>query len=255
MQNQVKMIRINSFFLRQRSYHFRRNWSYISFSFPFKSSYVFSRPFETPKDGQIPFLFLGTHTRFVTTKRIMKRTVFSVYFPRFRCYCGLYAIDQIISDHIDIPSTQHRSSKGSRRPTRARKPGSFRKWIPIRRVHTKSAFLSQGSLSSPDGRGQSPITFGASLWSFSLAFPRPLELVDRPLSTSDASRFHLGFLTSSKGFFIGFVQAIAHKQLVELRNLLGVGAFLYASLPLSFKAKWNLLKKRMNGSFIAGLSC
>lgn len=27
-------------------------------------------------------------------------------------------------------------------------------------------------------------------WSFSLAFPRPLELVDRPLSTSDASRFH-----------------------------------------------------------------
>lgn len=30
---------------------------------------------------------------------------------------------------------------------------------------------------------RSPITFGASLWSFSLAFPRPLELVDRPLST------------------------------------------------------------------------
>ena len=70
-QNQVKMIRINSFFLRQRSYHFRRNWSYISFPFPFKSSYVFPRPFETPKNGQIPFLFLGTHTRFVTTKRIM----------------------------------------------------------------------------------------------------------------------------------------------------------------------------------------
>ena len=50
------MIRINPFFLRQRSYHFRRNWSYISFPFPFKSSYVFSRPFETPKNGQIPFL-------------------------------------------------------------------------------------------------------------------------------------------------------------------------------------------------------
>ena len=31
------------------------------------------------------------------------------------------------SDHIDIPSTQQRSSKGSRRPTKARKPGSFRK--------------------------------------------------------------------------------------------------------------------------------
>ena len=70
-QNQVKMIRINPFFLRQRSYHFRRNWSYISFPFPFKSSYVFPRAFETPKNGQIPFLFLGTHTIFVTTKRIM----------------------------------------------------------------------------------------------------------------------------------------------------------------------------------------
>lgn len=41
------------------------------------------------------------------------------------------------SDHIDIPSTQHRSSKGSRRPTKARKLGSFRKWIPIRRVHNR----------------------------------------------------------------------------------------------------------------------
>jgi len=41
------------------------------------------------------------------------------------------------SDHIDIPSTQHRSLKGSRRPTKARKPGSFRKWIPIRRVHNR----------------------------------------------------------------------------------------------------------------------
>ncbi|KAF4402751.1 hypothetical protein G4B88_010203 [Cannabis sativa] len=79
----------------------------------------------------------GIHTRLVTTKRIMKRTVFSVYFARFRCYRGLYAIDQIISDHIDIPSTQHRSSKGSQRPNKARKPGSFRKWIPIRRVHNR----------------------------------------------------------------------------------------------------------------------
>ncbi|THU42832.1 hypothetical protein C4D60_Mb00t17220 [Musa balbisiana] len=39
------------FFLRQRSYHFRRNWSYISFQFPFKSSYVFPHPFfETSKN-------------------------------------------------------------------------------------------------------------------------------------------------------------------------------------------------------------
>lgn len=57
-QNQVKMIRINPFFLRQRSYHFRRNWRYISFQFPLKSSYVFPRPFETSKNGQIPFLIL-----------------------------------------------------------------------------------------------------------------------------------------------------------------------------------------------------
>ncbi|KAL0902961.1 hypothetical protein M5K25_028354 [Dendrobium thyrsiflorum] len=34
------------FFLRQGSYyHFRRNWSYFSFPFPFQSSYVFPRPF------------------------------------------------------------------------------------------------------------------------------------------------------------------------------------------------------------------
>uniref|UniRef100_A0A6N2ND82 Small ribosomal subunit protein uS7 domain-containing protein n=1 Tax=Salix viminalis TaxID=40686 RepID=A0A6N2ND82_SALVM len=33
--------------------------------------------------------------------------------------------------------TQHKSLKGSRRPTKARKPGSFRKWIPIRRVHNR----------------------------------------------------------------------------------------------------------------------
>ncbi|KAF4359995.1 hypothetical protein F8388_004502 [Cannabis sativa] len=70
-------------------------------------------------------------------KELEKELSFSVYFLRFRCYRGLYAIDRIISDHIDIPSTQHRSSKGSRRPTKARKPGSFRKWIPIRRVHNR----------------------------------------------------------------------------------------------------------------------
>ena len=37
-------------------YRLRRNWSYISFPFPFKSSYVFPRPFEAPKNGPIPFL-------------------------------------------------------------------------------------------------------------------------------------------------------------------------------------------------------
>jgi hypothetical protein len=46
--------------------------------------------------------------------------------------------------------------------------------------------------------------------------------------------FILDFLPqalSSKGFFVGFVQAIANKQWVEFRNLLGVGAFLYTPLP------------------------
>ncbi|KAG6750210.1 hypothetical protein POTOM_047301 [Populus tomentosa] len=100
------MIQINPFFLRQRSYHFRRNWSYISFPFPFKSSYVFPRPFETPKNGQIPFLR------------------------------NTYKIHHYKKDN-DILSTQHKSLKGSRRPTKARKPGSFRKWIPIRRVHNR----------------------------------------------------------------------------------------------------------------------
>lgn len=65
------MIRINPFFLRQRSYHFRRNWSSISFPFPFKSSYVFPRPLETPKNGQIPFLRNTYKIRHYKKERIM----------------------------------------------------------------------------------------------------------------------------------------------------------------------------------------
>ncbi|TYI97577.1 hypothetical protein E1A91_D01G151900v1, partial [Gossypium mustelinum] len=63
-----------------------------------------------------------------------KRTVFFCMLslvpllPRALCYR---------SDHIDILSTQHRSLKGSRRLTKARKLGSFRNWIPIRRVHNR----------------------------------------------------------------------------------------------------------------------
>ncbi|KAJ1256098.1 hypothetical protein BS78_K082800 [Paspalum vaginatum] len=57
-----------TFFLRQRSYHFRRNWGYISFQFPFKSFYLFPRAFfETSKHEMDKFLLLGIHTR----KRIM----------------------------------------------------------------------------------------------------------------------------------------------------------------------------------------
>ena len=59
-------------------YRFRRNWSYISFPFPFKSSYVFPRPRKMEK-----FLFLRTHTRFVTTKRIMVTPPLTTSFMNF----------------------------------------------------------------------------------------------------------------------------------------------------------------------------
>ncbi|KAI3750830.1 hypothetical protein L2E82_21685 [Cichorium intybus] len=84
------------------------------------------------------FLFLGTHTGFVTTKRIMTNII-----EKNCLFCILSPVPLLPralrnrSYYIDIPSTQHRSSKGSRRPTKARKPGSFRKWIPIRRVHNR----------------------------------------------------------------------------------------------------------------------
>ncbi|KAJ4699500.1 Ycf15, partial [Melia azedarach] len=70
-------------------------------------------------------------------QRQNKRTVFSVYLCILSPVPLLPRVLRNRSDHIDIPSTQHRSSKGSRRPTKARKPGSFRKWIPIRRVHNR----------------------------------------------------------------------------------------------------------------------
>ncbi|KAL5753496.1 hypothetical protein ACOSP7_021716 [Xanthoceras sorbifolium] len=35
-----------------------------------------------------------------------------------------------------------KSSKGSRRPIKARKPGFFRKWIPIRKVHNRMVKLT-----------------------------------------------------------------------------------------------------------------
>ena len=44
---------------------------------------MFPRPFETPKNGKIPFLFLATHTRFVTTKRIMVTPPLTTSFMNF----------------------------------------------------------------------------------------------------------------------------------------------------------------------------
>jgi len=66
------------FFLRQRSYHFRRNWGYISFQFPFKNFYLFPRPFffETSKH-QDKLLLLGTHTRKRITVALPLTTSFS----------------------------------------------------------------------------------------------------------------------------------------------------------------------------------
>ncbi|KAL4196198.1 hypothetical protein AMTRI_Chr04g244860 [Amborella trichopoda] len=51
------MIQINLFFLYQRSYHFQRNWSYISFLFLFKSSNVFPHPFENMEAISFFFFF------------------------------------------------------------------------------------------------------------------------------------------------------------------------------------------------------
>jgi hypothetical protein len=47
-------------------------WLHL-FSISIQEFYVFPRPlfFETSKNEMDKFLFLGTHTRFVTTKRIM----------------------------------------------------------------------------------------------------------------------------------------------------------------------------------------
>ncbi|KAG9438675.1 hypothetical protein H6P81_021395 [Aristolochia fimbriata] len=66
-QNQVKMIRINPFLLRcTKDLTSSEGTGAISFQFPFKSSYVFPRLLRPRKMDK--FLFLGTHTRFVTTK-------------------------------------------------------------------------------------------------------------------------------------------------------------------------------------------
>ncbi|KAF1855818.1 hypothetical protein Lal_00045180 [Lupinus albus] len=86
------------------------------FPFQFKSSYVFPRPFETPKNGQIPFL-RNTYKIRHHKKRIMRLTSLLL-----SCYNPLAAELPFSSAHRD-----KMSSKGSRRPTKARKPGSFRK--------------------------------------------------------------------------------------------------------------------------------
>jgi hypothetical protein len=65
------------FFLRQRSYHFQRNWGYISFQFPFKSFYLFPRPFFETSKHQDKLLLLGTQTRKRITVALPLTTSFS----------------------------------------------------------------------------------------------------------------------------------------------------------------------------------
>ena len=55
-QNQVKMIRINPSSCAKDLTISEVTGVTSIFPFQFKSSYVFPRPFETPKNGQIPFL-------------------------------------------------------------------------------------------------------------------------------------------------------------------------------------------------------
>ncbi|KAL4347764.1 hypothetical protein GQ457_17G000650 [Hibiscus cannabinus] len=93
------------------------------------------------------------------------------------------------SDHIDIPSTQHRSSKRSRRLTKARKPGFFRKWIPIRRVHNR---MDKLTLTCQFG-----IQFEIFLWGYpgkgSLLI-QMLYLWDRDRERGKNRRFHIVLL-------------------------------------------------------------
>ena len=121
------------------------------FPFQFKSSYVFPRPFETPKNGQIPFLRntykIRHHKKdngnptinyfiyeFHSNRNSMNFIVIEIELSFLYTLPGSVAIagfTQSIGSYR-YPfntkiSTQHRSSKGSRRPTKARKPGSFRK--------------------------------------------------------------------------------------------------------------------------------
>lgn len=74
-----------------------------------------------------------TNTNLINTNRIEKNCLFCILSP-----VPLLPRDlRNRSDYYRYPFNKHRSSKGSRRPTKARKPESFRKSIPIRRVHNR----------------------------------------------------------------------------------------------------------------------
>ncbi|KAH0993551.1 hypothetical protein GBA52_005034 [Prunus armeniaca] len=201
------MIRVNSFFLRQRSYHFRRNWSYISFPFPFKSSYVFPRPFETPKNGQLPFL-RNTYKIRHYKKDNEKNCLFCILSPVPLLPRAL----RNRSDHIDIPSTQHRSLKGSRRPTKARKPGSFRKWIPIRRVHNHMDKLTLTR--------QFEIQFGIFLGSYSSERSGIREeILERGKGSNDFKRIERGASGSKGDLSVNFSTITPKKPNSALRKV------------------------------------
>ena len=72
------MIRINPFFLRQRSYHFEGTGVTSLFHFHSRVLMCFHAPLRPRKMDK--FLFLGTHTRFITTKRIMVTPPLTILF-------------------------------------------------------------------------------------------------------------------------------------------------------------------------------
>nr|YP_358632.1 hypothetical protein PhapfoPp086 [Phalaenopsis aphrodite subsp. formosana]AAW82568.1 hypothetical protein [Phalaenopsis aphrodite subsp. formosana] len=74
------------FFLRQGSYyHFRKNWSYFSFPFPFQSSYVFPRPFLrriTPAINYFIFIYeLNSNRSNINTRPTETETEFVTCYP------------------------------------------------------------------------------------------------------------------------------------------------------------------------------
>lgn len=83
-QNQVKMIWINPFLLRQRSYHSEGTGVTSLFHFHPRVLMCFRAPLRPRKMDK--FLFLGTRTRFVTTKRIMVTPPLTISFINYFIY-------------------------------------------------------------------------------------------------------------------------------------------------------------------------
>lgn len=112
------MIRINPFFLRQRSYPFQSE----VLSLPFFFSYVFPCPLETPKNGQIPFLrntYSIRHSKKDNGNPIINHFIYEFHSNRNTCstVCNLLSSclagkvrgkdDSFHSDRHESPTTLH----------------------------------------------------------------------------------------------------------------------------------------------------